>query len=158
MDSTQENRCTSGPLASTVPHRRSPGFSVIELLCVMGIIGILLSLLLPAVFGAYNKVRWQAAELEAPAIAGTLLDGSRRYCASTPHYRFETKQDFMDKCVNDSKVRGWIRSSSTQFVPFNFLDPSTNFVVVVTIPIGPRKGPLVYGFTKFDLAVTPEPR
>ena len=137
-------------------RRRSRAFSLIELLCVLGIIGILLSLLLPAVFGAYNKVRWQATEVEAPAIAGTLLDGSRRYCASTPHYRFDTKQDFMDKCVTDSKVRGWIRARSTQFVPFNFLDANTNYVLLVTIPIGPRKGPLIFDFTKSDLAVTPE--
>ena len=133
-------------------------FSLVELLCVMAIIGILMSLMLPAIFGAYGKIRGQAAEFEAPTIAEYLVTGSRKYCAEHPHYNFPTKQDFVDHCVNNSKVRDWMRDKSTTFVPFNFLDTSNDAVVIaVAVKVGRNKH-LDYFFTKADLAVTPQPQ
>ncbi|HTI70111.1 MAG TPA: type II secretion system protein [Candidatus Limnocylindria bacterium] len=141
------------PLSSNRPR----GFSLIELLCVMGIIGILMSLMLPAIFNAYNRARGQAAEFEAPSVAEILVGGVRRYCVDHPHYRFDSKQDLLDKCVTNPKARDWVKARSTQFTAFNFLDKSNSIVLSVSIKVSPRKT-LAYEFTKDELTVTPVPQ
>jgi prepilin-type N-terminal cleavage/methylation domain-containing protein len=127
--------------------------TLIELLCVFAIIAILAALYLPGVARAYHRIRGAAEELEAPDIADMLRTKARAYCAAHPHYQFDSKSDFEDKCELAPKCRSWVRADSTQFVPFNYLDPATN--TVLTVYLGPRHR-TVYAFTKGNLAITPE--
>jgi prepilin-type N-terminal cleavage/methylation domain-containing protein len=134
-------------------HGADTGVTLIELLCVMTIIAILSSLLLPAVFRAYDRIKGQADEMEAPTIAHMLEHETRSYCAAHPQYQFDSKSDLVDKCVLATKCRHWVQASSTEFVPFAYLD-STN-KIVLSVHIGPRQRTL-YQFTKGDLSVRPE--
>jgi len=134
-------------------HRAKAGFTLIELLCVIAIIGILLSMLMPALFRTYHRVKDMAAEEEAPRIAHSLRKEVRGYCVANPQYRFDNKSDFLDKCRLVSKCRDWVEQSDTQFVPFDYTAPTNS--IVLSVHIG-RKHATEYAFTKGELSIPPD--
>lgn len=140
---------------STGSRRRKAGVSLIELLCVMVIICILASLLLPTVSRVYLRIRGQAEEVEAEAIADLLREETRNYCASHPLYHFESKADFVKKCQFHPKCLDWVQSPHTEFVPFNYLFPTNE--IVLTFHYG-RKQASAWPFTKGTLTIMPEAR
>jgi len=110
-------------------------------------------LLLPTVSRVYNRIKGFAEEFEADEVAYVLLKESRNYCAANPHYQFDGKSDFADKCQLFPQCRNWVQAPSTDFVPFNYLDPTNK--TVLAVHLGPRHATL-YSFTKGDLSIRPE--
>ncbi len=129
------------------------GVTLIELLCVIAILAILASLLLPAVFRAYGRARGMTEEWEAPEIADLLCQSSRKYCAANPRFCFTNKVDFAEKCILPPKCRDWMGRPSTEFIPFSCLDSSN--LVVLAVHVGRRQA-TTYHFTKAQLSVTTE--
>jgi len=129
------------------------GFSLIELLCVIAIIAILMSLLLPVIFRSYRRVKDMQEEYEAGGIEEMLRHESREYCAGNPQYSFSDQFDFADKCRLAPKCRDWIGKTSTEFVPFTYMT-ATN-VTVLTFHFGPKQA-MVSTFTKGSLTVMPQ--
>jgi len=119
----------------------------------MTIIAILAALLLPTVSRVYNRIKGFAEEFEAEEVAYMLLKEARNYCAANPQYQFDCKSDFADKCRLAPKPRNWVQASSTDFVPFDYLDPTN--MTVLAVHLGPRHVTL-YAFTKGDLSIRPE--
>lgn len=109
--------------------RKRSGFTLIELLCVLIIISILMSLLLPVISRTYRKVKAMSEDLEEPQVAEMLRHEVRNYCAGHVPYQFDTKLDLENKCVLAPKCRQWLDASATVFVPFNHLD-ATNKIVI----------------------------
>lgn len=103
--------------------------TLMELLCVITIIGILASLLLPAVLRAYNRAREFNEEMEGPSIIEMIRDESRKYCVGHAGFQFSNKADFAQKCAFAPKASDWVLAWKTQFVPFGYMD-STNKVVL----------------------------
>jgi len=125
--------------------------SLIELLCVTVILGILSSLLLPAIFRVYDRIKGTAEEMEAPEVSTLLLSSTRNYCALNPRYTFSTKADLADKCGLAPKCRDWVQASLTEFVPFNYLDDTNR--LALTVHIG-RRHATVYAYTKGELTIS----
>ena len=127
----------------------STGFSMIELLCVMAIIGILASLLLPAVSRAYHWAKGMTEEMEASDVTYLLVKETRHYCTANPKYTFASKSEFANKCNLTPKCQTWVQAVSTDFVAFNHLSPSNEVVLVFHVG---RKQALTCSFSKADLS------
>jgi prepilin-type N-terminal cleavage/methylation domain-containing protein len=136
-------------------RRAVAGVSMIELLCVITIITILASLLLPTVMRAFTKVRGMAQEWEADEVLYLLTSETRRYCAAHPQYAFPTKSGFVQQCGFAPKPMDWVLAPATEFVPFGFQDDTNK--IVLTFHIGPKRA-TVYAFSKGELTITPQGR
>ena len=135
--------------------RAARAVTLIELLCVMAIITILASLLLPTVMRAYSRVRGMAEEMEAPEISELLVKEVRGYCRANTNYQFNTKIELADKCVLLPKCADWVKAPTTDFAPFGVLDDTNK--VVLAVHIG-RNHAILYSYTKGDLTIPPAPR
>ncbi|MGA2181141.1 MAG: type II secretion system protein [Verrucomicrobiota bacterium] len=130
----------------------STGFSMIELLCVMAVIGIMASLLLPAVARAYYWARGVTEEIEASEVMSLLVKETRHYCTANPKYSFASKSELTDKCNLSLQCQTWVQAASTDFAAFNYLSPSNEVVLVFHVG---RNQALTYSFSKANLS-TPE--
>jgi prepilin-type N-terminal cleavage/methylation domain-containing protein len=129
------------------------GFSLIELLCVIAIILILVSMLLPVVFRTFKRVREFAEECDAGDVQNWIEHQSRGYCAGNPRYSFDDKLDFANKVPLNPKCWDWIQKKNTEFVPFTYMT-STN-VTVLTFHYGKNQAS-VMALSKGDLTITPQ--
>jgi prepilin-type N-terminal cleavage/methylation domain-containing protein len=139
---------------STGSRKRVPprGVTLIELLCVITIISILISLLMPAVSRAYQKAKAMSDEVEAPEIADLVITASRNYCTVVTNYRFESKSDFATKCVLPPKGRDWVTAGRTEFAPFGCQDSASKVVLVFHYG---RNNARSYHFTAGQLSRVP---
>lgn len=137
---------------------RSDGRAVtlIELLCVMAIIGILMSLMAPAVFKALRKARQLSGEVEGPAFQEEIQRKYTPYRLANPNHPTLDRDGFIQACGLSAKAAAWLKSREVRFIPFSGATPATSGVIEQRMAVIPNR-PQVTVYTVMDLLL-PEPQ
>lgn len=139
---------------------RTRAVTLIELLCVMAIIGILMSLIAPAAFKALKKARQLSGEIEGPAFQAAFQEEIQRkytpYRLANPAHPTLDRNEFIRACGLSAKAAAWLRSAEVRFHPFSGATPPTTVVIEQRMQVIPNR-PQVTGYTVMDLLL-PEPQ
>ena len=130
--------------------------TLIELLCVMAIIGVLMSLIAPAAFKALKKARQLSGEIEGPAFQEEIQRKYTPYRLAHPAHPTLDRTGFIRACGLGAKAAAWLRSGEVRFHPFNGATPPTTVVIEHRMQVIPNR-PQVTVYTVMDLLL-PEPQ
>ena len=111
-------------------NRLLTGLTLLELLCVIAIIGILASLLLGSVNKAFmssqNKI-WRA-QAQDSEFRDYVQEHLAKYYQANPTYPLLTARDLYQKNVFNDRIMNFLRCPHVQYIPFSMSDP-TNKVI-----------------------------
>ena len=132
------------------------GVTLIELLCVMGIIGILMSMMAPAALKALKKARQLSGEIEAPAFQEEIQRKYTPYRLANPQHPMLDLNEFIAACGLSSKAAAWLKSSEVQFFAFSGASAPSTVVIKQRLKVIPNR-PTVAAYSVMDLLL-PEPQ
>ena len=132
------------------------GVTLIELLCVMGIIGILMSMMAPAALKALKKARQVSGEIEAPVFQEEIQRKYTPYRLANPQHPMLDRNEFIAACGLSSKAAAWLKSSEVQFFAFSGASAPSTVVIKQRLKVIPNR-PTVAAYSVMDLLL-PEPQ
>jgi len=115
-----------------IPRSKRPtGLTLLELLCVIGIITILAALLLGPVHKAYARVKAMEWEMKVQTFAGRIADQLRDYCLSRTNYPALSVQELSQLGVFDIQMTHFLTSNKdkVEYFPFSSSDPNGKVIL-----------------------------
>jgi prepilin-type N-terminal cleavage/methylation domain-containing protein len=137
------------------PRNWGKAFSLIEVLCVMAIIAILVSLMLPGFARALRKARGLGDHLGGPGGIQMRIDevitGYTRYRAANPTHGNLSRKAFISNLQLSPSAEAWLTLKSVEYRPFAAVDPTQQVAIVVYPSPGSGSGDRVIFFRIGDL-------
>jgi prepilin-type N-terminal cleavage/methylation domain-containing protein len=141
------------------PQYRWNGFSLVEVLCVMAIIAILVSLMLPSFARALRKARGLGDHLGGPGGIEMRIDEVitkyTRYRAANPTHGKLSRKAFIDQLQLSSTAEAWLSLHSVEYRPFAASDPTQQLAIIVYPSPGSGSGDKLILFRIGDLIAPP---
>lgn len=130
---------------------RRHAFSLIELMCVITIILILVSMMMPAMWKALKKARGLGEHLGGPDGIHTQIDDVIRnyanYRFAHPNHGPLNRSSFIRELHLSSAAEEWLKLSSVEYRPFAASDPPEQPVIIVYPSSGGGTGEVLAIFT-----------
>ncbi|MFO1499282.1 MAG: type II secretion system protein [Verrucomicrobiota bacterium] len=138
-----------------ISQKRRGGFSLLELLCVMAIIAILASLMLPAMGKALRKARGLTSHLGGPSGVEMRIDeviaNYSRYRITHPKHGRLNRSAFIRELQLSPTAEEWLKLNSVEYRPFASGDSTNQLAIIVYPSPGSGSGDRLLSFTIGDL-------
>jgi prepilin-type N-terminal cleavage/methylation domain-containing protein len=142
-------------MASAQVHSARKGFTLVEMLCVLTIIAILVSLMLPAMVKALRKARGLGGHLGGPGGIQMRIDevvtNYTRFRLAHPTHGRLSRSAFVHELNLSPTAEAWLNLRSVDYRPFAASDPAEQPAIVVYASEGGGSGDKQIVFTIHDL-------
>jgi hypothetical protein len=111
------------------PNNRTSGFTIIELLAIMAILGVAANFLLSPVYRAHALAKDEIWRMEAGDVTQDIRKHLSRYYQSQTNYPLLSPVGLYQRGVFDDCIMDFLQCPHVQYVPFSINDADDKIIL-----------------------------